>query len=70
MRFDGYDRRPGYVFGRRAVSGLVDVYRSRAHIALMCVSDDTTSQSTFGIGGWVVQQSFMRTAEGFVLLEV
>ncbi|THY40792.1 hypothetical protein D6C99_08067 [Aureobasidium pullulans] len=47
MRFDGYDRQPGYVFGiRRAVSGLVAVYRSRADVALMC--------STFGSGGWVL----------------
>lgn len=39
MRFDGYGRQPGYVFGiRRAVSGMVDVYRSRADVALMCVS--------------------------------
>lgn len=54
VRFDGYGHQPGYVFGRRAVSGLVDVYRSRADIALMCVSDDTISQSTFGSGGWVL----------------
>ncbi|THX77126.1 hypothetical protein D6D05_05865 [Aureobasidium pullulans] len=54
VHFDGYGRRPGYVFGRRAVSGLVDVYRSRADIALVCVSDDTISQSTFGSGGWVL----------------
>ena len=49
-RFDGYDHQPGYVFGRRVVSGLVDVHRSRVDVALMCVSDEYCSP--INVWGW------------------